>query len=466
VVLAVVSTLATVLISLFIWCYDRRSVKRKERHEKELRLQEHNKLLSSTDAMHRIDEFKQQCADMFKDLPPEQRPSYGAVFRYGRPITRNGVCITKETLSSVDTARKELQGIWDNICGDFKGGRLPGSITDSSNGRMLNRALTYLEAAEPLESGNRGRMEDRGHVNATPPYLISFNAAAAGQPGSNSAAAAAVQPGSTPDDAAEQHPTFYHGVRPSRFFWIEDQQAMQLIEQNSACGSAGGSGGGSGSCSCCGLGCGGCGCGLQNRWRWFCSWINNTTLVKWIKGFLKHLKKAPPAVKLWTVREKTAAGQYVRKTEEAVLQPGTWGTPVTPQTAPAGSQIALVGSLTSEQRKAFCKRWKAVEAAYIRLHPALLPPPAAEQQANQGSSAAGTGSSSCAAAGPSTELAQLVAKQNVLLERLLGLMQQQWPEAAAAARSSSSGSGSHSSSTSSTCTSSTCTSCRPCSSND
>jgi hypothetical protein len=173
---------------------------------KELRLQEHVKLLSSTDGMHII-EFEQQCSDMFADRPEDENtPSYGTVFRHRQQMSENGICVTRARLRGVNAARKELQGIWDNICGDFKGNRLPGAITEKSNSRIFKRAQTYIAAAEPLEAANRGRMEDRKHVPASPPYL--------GQPGTT--------------NAGRQYPTFHHGVRPWRFFWLEDQLAMQL----------------------------------------------------------------------------------------------------------------------------------------------------------------------------------------------------------------------------------------------
>jgi hypothetical protein len=178
-----------------------------EQQAKELRLQEHVKLLSSTDAMHIIDEFEQQWGDMFADLPDDAtKPNYGTVFRHRKQISENGISVTRASLRGVNAARKELQGIWDNICGDFKGSRLPGAITEKSNSRIFKRAQTYIAAAEPLEAANRGRMEDRKHVPASPPYL--------GQPGTT--------------NAGRQYPTFLHGVRPWQFFWLEDQLAMQL----------------------------------------------------------------------------------------------------------------------------------------------------------------------------------------------------------------------------------------------
>jgi hypothetical protein len=336
--LSAASIFATLLISLFLWWYDWRSGRRQERHDNELRLQEHAKLLSNTDAMHIIDEFEQQCSDMFADLPDDAtKPNYGTVFRHRKQISRNGISVTRASLRGVNAARKELQGIWDNICGDYKSDRLPGAITDGSNSRIFKRAQTYMAAAEPLEAANRGRMEDRGHVQPRPPYL-------------------GMSPGYT--SAGQQYPTFYHGVRPWRFFWLEDQLAMKLTAGKS---------------------------------------------------------------KLWQEKGRPAAGQHSIP-EEAKLIGVTWD------------------NFTEDQREQFSKHWAAVKAAY-RAVPAGFPAAApAQQQGGQssGGAAAAAGSSSSsssssATTGPSSDnLTQLVARQNALLEQLLALMQQQWPEAAAA----------------------------------
>lgn len=81
--------------------------------------------------------------------------------------------ITKQQLQEVDSARRRLQGIWDNIMDDYKSDLLGGPITGPRHGSMLRRGLAYMELVEPLEAANFARLQSvNSRVKSQGPYVL------------------------------------------------------------------------------------------------------------------------------------------------------------------------------------------------------------------------------------------------------------------------------------------------------
>jgi hypothetical protein len=101
--------------------------------------------------------------------------SYTDVFKHRNSISRIVLTgeITRQQLQEVDSARRRLQGIWDNIMDDYKSDLLGGPITGPRHGSMLRRGLAYMELVEPLEAANFARLQSvNSRVKSQGPYVL------------------------------------------------------------------------------------------------------------------------------------------------------------------------------------------------------------------------------------------------------------------------------------------------------
>jgi hypothetical protein len=150
---SVLNLIATISIPFLLWWYSKQQGKQQEQQAAQQRLQAHVALLSDAggNAMIVIGTLKQDC-DAINRV-------YTDVFRDMQEVQGAGVTITRQQLQQVNTARKRLQGNWDNIMDDYRADLLGGSITDPRHGRMLLRGLAYMKLVEPLEAANFARMQ-------------------------------------------------------------------------------------------------------------------------------------------------------------------------------------------------------------------------------------------------------------------------------------------------------------------
>ena len=213
-IISILNLLVTLTIPVVVWWYGRQQQMAQDARQAKQCLQAHVERLSSTDAMEVIGTFKDGCAAL--------NLNYGAVSQR-RAATPNAYDIR-----SVDAARKQLQGIWDNIMEDYRNEELGGKITDRQHGRMLRRGLVYMELVEPLEAANWAKLESsNARLARNGPYTMVSN-------GVNTAGAtqAAVDTATT-ELGLWRHgaelPIFCDGARPSRFKWLENQKTIQLV---------------------------------------------------------------------------------------------------------------------------------------------------------------------------------------------------------------------------------------------
>ena len=137
--------------------------------------------------------------------------SYTDVFKHRNLISRIAQTgeITRQQLQEVDSARRRLQGIWDNIMDDYKSDLLGGPITGPRHGSMLRRGLAYMELVEPLEAANFARLQSvNSRVKSQGPYVLPATTET-----TNMSATKALQSSSLMDAAIICRP----GGRQSRF---------------------------------------------------------------------------------------------------------------------------------------------------------------------------------------------------------------------------------------------------------
>lgn len=209
---SLVNLIATICIPLLMLRYSRKQDERQQQQAAQQRLQGHVTQLSGDGgaAMQVISKFKDDCD--FLNL------QYANEYKKMQQRSRSSTNITAEQLQQVDLARRQLQGIWDNIMDDYRADLLGAPITDPRHGRILLRGLVYLELVEPLDA-----------ANFTLPQKASDRVAADGQyvlPGS-AIRNVTVKTQQNSVAAATTIKSRYR-ARPTRYRWLEDQRTLQL----------------------------------------------------------------------------------------------------------------------------------------------------------------------------------------------------------------------------------------------